>query len=463
MRRDFRTAYLNALGFKGGSQLKTSLEAIFEHRVIDLGKLKKICNLFDIPNQYRSKVWRILLGVTSSYQESWDLVLEQRTIEYEDIKDAVLSVKRNLTVPLNSFYSSWKENSQSTDEQVIKNAIQLASTGLTIIYTTKEQYFNYQNSLYYIATAANLNQANNNIQNNQNNNQNHNTNTNNNTNNQISNHNNNNNSNNHYQHNNTHHNNQHNQHNQNSTSFQKKPQMDLSFSIFDLQKANSNDNKNNNNNNKNNNNNNNNNFNHNSGISKHDLDDLIKRYTTQMNVNNNNKSNLQEFQVDETLRSMAEVFCYVCESEVDAYWCLNNFLNLPLKQYGHKDIGLCHQINSLTRLLEIHDRGLSFHFKHHKIHVDMFSTVWFKSFFTCCFPTNSMDRIWDRIIGVSLDYMAYISLAILQSKKPLILDKTNKTDILNYLLNKDLNVDMILEKSVELFGVSVNEETDPDE
>lgn len=34
MRRDFRTAYLNALGFKGGSQLKTSLEAIFEHRVI---------------------------------------------------------------------------------------------------------------------------------------------------------------------------------------------------------------------------------------------------------------------------------------------------------------------------------------------------------------------------------------------------------------------------------------------
>ncbi|EGC29874.1 hypothetical protein DICPUDRAFT_84142, partial [Dictyostelium purpureum] len=183
------------------------------------------------------------------------------------------------------------------------------------------------------------------------------------------------------------------------------------------------------------------------------------------NKNNDNidyKLQLQEYQIDESLRAIAEVFCYVCDNEADAFWCLNNFLNLPFKQYGHKEIGIYHQINNLSRLLEIHDRGLCNHFKNHKVLVEMFSGQWFKSYFTCLFPTSSMDRIWDRIIGVSLDYMAYISLAILQSKKPFILEKTNKNDILNYLLNiKDLNVDIILEKSVELFGVSA--EVDPDE
>eukprot|EP01133_Synstelium_polycarpum_P018956 gene18956-22688_t len=183
MKKDFRTAYLNTLGFKGG-QLKTSLEAIFEHRVIDLNKLKKICNIFEIPSQYRCRVWKILLGVSSSYQETWDFIQEQRTIEYDDLKHAVNLVRRG---------------------------------------TLPEHFYNQ-------------------------------------------------------------------------------------------------------------------------------------------------------------------------------------------------------------------------------------CTKWFKTYFTCCFPTTSLTRVWDRIIGVSLDYMAFIALAILQSKKSIIFEKNSGGDILNYLLNvKDINMDMVLEKSVEYY------------
>lgn len=34
------------------------------------------------------------------------------------------------------------------------------------------------------------------------------------------------------------------------------------------------------------------------------------------------------------LISVAKVFCSICDTEEDAYWCFDQFLKLPLKQYS---------------------------------------------------------------------------------------------------------------------------------
>ncbi|KYR02829.1 hypothetical protein DLAC_00295 [Tieghemostelium lacteum] len=411
MKKDFRTAYLNTLGFRGGAQLKTSLEAIFEHRVIDLSKLKKICNLFEIPSQYRSRVWKIFLGVTPAYQEAWDYVMEQRLMEYEDLKQSV-NIVRKVQIDSN-FYSQWKdilkEYSIDSDEVAVTQAKEIASNGLAMIYHTKEQYFNFQNSLYYIPNMVHHIGVNGNLNNNNNNNNNNNS-----FNSSSSNQNNNNNS---VQSNNNNssvnevmiENGEHNDEGLSSMS----PKNSLGIG-------------------------------HGHSINKKELNRLLQEYQ--------GSTDLPYTHHQESLRSIAEVFCYVCDTEVDAFWCFNNFLNISSKQFGHKDIGIYHQLNILSRLLELNERALWNHLKAHHISIEQFASTWFKSYFTNCFSPNSLDRIWDKIIGVSLDYMAYIAFTILLTKKPMILEKQSNSDILNYLLNiKDILVDVVLEKAVEFF------------
>ncbi|GAM27340.1 hypothetical protein SAMD00019534_105150 [Acytostelium subglobosum LB1] len=434
MKRDFRTAYLNTLGFKGG-QLKTSLEAIFEHRVVDLNKLKKICNLFEMPSQYRGRVWKILLGVASSYQETSDFIHEQRTIEYEDLKHAVCLVRRG-NLPDN-FFQRWKdvlnEYSIDSDEQVVLDARDSAASSLAIIYHVKEQYFNFQNGLYFITDAD--------------------------------------------------------QGNMSSSSSQRSmsPSSNDGMTSFDSSNNNSNSKGTTNSSS----------MSHtmvnpptnttssststtipnnntlptplvkedNNNIDNQDIDRRIEQLLSEYSGSQPNSlvatssgggSGKDDYgmQFEEHLKAIAEVFCYVCDTEVDAFWCFNSFLNRSLKQYGHKDIGIYHQINILSRLLELYEKSLWDHFHLHNVHVEQFSTKWFKTYFTCFLPTTYLYRVWDRIIGVSLDYMAFIALSILQTKRQGILEKTSAADILNYTMNlsiKDLNIDAILEKSLEYY------------
>ncbi|KAF2071937.1 hypothetical protein CYY_006752 [Polysphondylium violaceum] len=425
MRKDFRIAFLNKMGFRGGAQLKTSLEAIFEHRVIDITKLKKICHLFEIPSQYRIRVWKILLDVMPPYQEAWDLVQEQRAIEYNDLRSAVSVVKKsNSFIPLETFYIQWKDTikkySIDSDEDVVFRAKDLAATCLALIYHTKEQYFNFQNGLYYLGDEGSdnmpsLQQPKYNPPTFSSSN------------------------------NSSHGSGKYNSSagtrsmsydmkqqtptSANSQYFQQKQQQQQQRQQ-QQQHIISSDNNNNNN----------------TSIQK------LMEY----NSNNNEHSKnipLLDLQIDESLKSIAEAFCYIFDNEIDAFWCLNNFLNISVKQYGNKDIGLIHQINILSRLLEIHDKVIFNHFKSLNIHVDQFCTLWFKSFFTCFVPPNSIDRVWDRIIGVSMDFMAYLSFSILQSKKAIILEKSTSIELLQYLINfKDINLDIVLERSIELYS-----------
>jgi len=471
MRKDFRIAFLNKMGFRGGAQLKTSLEAIFEHRVIDIAKLKKICHLFEIPSQYRIRVWKILLDVMPPYQEAWDLVQEQRTIEYNDIKQATALVKRvNSSIPLDSFYLQWKDTikkySIDSDEEIVFKAKNLAATCLALIYNTKEQYFNFQNGLYYLGdetTELSLLSKTNNTPPIYNNNS-SNSNSSNNNNSNSMNYNKLNNSIGHIlntglmsydvkqkqqqqqqqqrtstastlysqqqqQKQQLYQQRQQQQHQQQQISSNLEVEKDITVERL-MQQYTHQDTKNNN---KSNNNINNNSNNNNNNINDHHM--------------------ILQLQIDESLRSIAEAFCYIFDNEVDAYWCFNNFLNISVNQYGHKDIGIVHQINILSRLLEIHDKAIFNHFKSLNIHVDQFCTLWFKSFFTCFVPPNSIDRVWDRIIGVSMDFMAYLSFSILQSKKSIILEKSTSIELLQYLLNfKDINLDIVLERSIELYS-----------
>ncbi|EFA83664.1 hypothetical protein PPL_02730 [Heterostelium album PN500] len=431
MKKDFRTAYLNTLGFKGG-QLKTSLEAIFEHRVIDLNKLKKICNIFEIPNQYRCRVWKILLGVSSSYQETWDFIQEQRTIEYEDLKHAVTLVRRG-NLP-DAFYHKWKEvikeYSIDSNEKIVLDAKEVAANGLAIIYHTKEHDNEFNNT----GSGSGSSHSG------------------------------------HHSHHGHHGNNQQQQQYSSSEGIPSFPENSVPSLVNTLIPNNNNNNNNNNNttttttnnNDVNNiNNNNNNNIN---------IEQMINEITDSPSLSSSsssssissltlNKDNTFGLQFEEHLKAIAEVFCYVCENEVDAFWCFNNFLNRSFKQYGHKVIlfikiiiNIIQRSNTnllfmLTgyRLLELYERSLWDHFHQHNIHVDQFSTKWFKTYFTCCFPTTSLNRVWDRIIGVSLDYMAFIALSILQSKKSIILEMTSSLDILNFLLNNNSELQINLD------------------
>eukprot|EP00122_Pirum_gemmata_P021629 Pgem_evm1s20137 len=64
MNRNFRSTYLQTLGFHGvqdGVQVKLSLEAVLNSDLININKLSKLCVTFGIPSTYRVFVWKILL------------------------------------------------------------------------------------------------------------------------------------------------------------------------------------------------------------------------------------------------------------------------------------------------------------------------------------------------------------------------------------------------------------------
>eukprot|EP01132_Coremiostelium_polycephalum_P001955 gene1955-2392_t len=385
MKKDFRTAYLNTLGFRGGAQLKTSLEAIFEHRVI---------------------------GVAPSYQEAWDFVHEQRSIEYDDLKHAVNLVRKaNIQ---DSFYNQWKDilkqYSIDSDEVVVSEAKEIAANGLAIIYHTKEQYFNFQNGLYYVGDNSSeglptFDNNNNNIS----------TTT---TPSKLS---------------------------STSTSSSSKGLISsfipsssttttttntVNNNITSPQKNQISDNIENNSNN--------NNLENNCNTDKNDkekhLEQLIDEYS-------GNSSFTPQF--EESLKSIAEVFCYVCENEVDAFWCFNNFLNRSFKQYGHKDIGIYHQINILSRLLELYDRPLWNHLNINSVHVDQFSSNYSKC------PSNFItDNENNLCIGreSGINSIAFIecqyngnSLYIIRENKNTSGDNWNPIQIISNSINQTIS------------------------
>ncbi|KAL6070690.1 ABC-type hemin transport system ATPase subunit [Balamuthia mandrillaris] len=122
---------------------------------------------------------------------------------------------------------------------------------------------------------------------------------------------------------------------------------------------------------------------------------------------------------------IANVFCTVCgaqQSEAEVYWCFSHFLRLRQQTYGHQSIGIYHQINTLSRLLEKYEPEVWKHFHQLNVMVDQFSYSWFRSYFSCCFSGLYLERIWDKVIGMSVDYLACVACSLLSSLKPKILD-----------------------------------------
>lgn len=89
MNRNFRSTYLQTLGFHGvqdGVQVKLFLESILLQHEVDLQKLSKLCTTFGIPSGFRVQVWKILLGICSNVIDSEEFITDLQNQEYEYLK-----------------------------------------------------------------------------------------------------------------------------------------------------------------------------------------------------------------------------------------------------------------------------------------------------------------------------------------------------------------------------------------
>jgi len=95
MQRNFRTAYLQTLGFHGvqdGVQVKLSLQTVLSDPVIDLEKLSKLCTNYGLPAQYRVISWKLLLGVLPRHRDNWDFVQQQRDEQFQTVYRFICSL-----------------------------------------------------------------------------------------------------------------------------------------------------------------------------------------------------------------------------------------------------------------------------------------------------------------------------------------------------------------------------------
>jgi hypothetical protein len=84
-RRDFRSAYLNTLGFQE-VPIQSAVVSLLREPVIDIGKLKRLNWKFETPTQHRPLIWKLMLGTLPQHRETWEFVQQQLNEQYKDLK-----------------------------------------------------------------------------------------------------------------------------------------------------------------------------------------------------------------------------------------------------------------------------------------------------------------------------------------------------------------------------------------
>lgn len=92
MSENFRMLYYDQLGLRNVDQKKT-LEQLLSEDPLDQGKLKNFSQQFMLPVIYRPYIWKVLLGILPTYNESKDLVIKQRKGQFEDLKQALITMR----------------------------------------------------------------------------------------------------------------------------------------------------------------------------------------------------------------------------------------------------------------------------------------------------------------------------------------------------------------------------------
>ncbi|KAM4706136.1 TBC1 domain family member 7 [Rhinophrynus dorsalis] len=90
--RNFRSVYYEKVGFRGVEE-KKSLEILLKDDRLDLEKLCTFSQRFPLPSMYRILVWKVLLGILPSHQESHSVVMTYRREQYHDILHALQVIR----------------------------------------------------------------------------------------------------------------------------------------------------------------------------------------------------------------------------------------------------------------------------------------------------------------------------------------------------------------------------------
>jgi hypothetical protein len=151
---------------------------------------------------------------------------------------------------------------------------------------------------------------------------------------------------------------------------------------------------------------------------------------------------------------MACRFGSICNfDEPSAYWCFYNFLNARANLYGDqvqshflfffpflifffpsfffKATATQQQLEVLSSLLKNHEPELCQHFQDVKLSIDHFSTNWLEGCFASELSRDAVERLWEKMIGISPDFIVCFALVLIQSLKQEILGKSDAKSILD--------------------------------
>ncbi|KAI8900241.1 hypothetical protein BC833DRAFT_523771 [Globomyces pollinis-pini] len=153
----------------------------------------------------------------------------------------------------------------------------------------------------------------------------------------------------------------------------------------------------------------------------------------------------------EHLIRMAKTFLEICDDldEVDAFWMYLGFivkLKVPLDDQ-YKDI------YDLQSLLNYHSTELCNHLKKLNIPLSQITTPWYKSYFCGVLNYQSLEGIFDIIIGGESAILPYIALSLfLACSRKLLACKSDK-DVYNITNNISKHVDLyaVAQTSVDIW------------
>ncbi|XP_050410373.1 TBC1 domain family member 7 [Patella vulgata] len=96
--RNFRQYYYKKCGFRLEDEVeeKKSVEilSLLKEPFLDADKLRHFCLRFSLPAMYRLMVWKVLLGILPTSQDSHKFVTDQRNQQYKDIHHGLTVLRR---------------------------------------------------------------------------------------------------------------------------------------------------------------------------------------------------------------------------------------------------------------------------------------------------------------------------------------------------------------------------------